>query len=114
MSHSYSLGASVTGTSDVGGLVGWHNHQGRTISHSFSTSEVSGSDVHSVGGLVGASAEHGMADTSYWDTQISGLTYSAGGNGVHRCRMKCGSKSRSMVGILMTYGPSGKELMYLT
>ena len=74
---SYSA-ASVADGSDTGGLVG-SNFSG-TIIASYSIGSVS--DYNGVGGLVGSNfADRGTARDSYWDTQTSGQSESAGGEG---------------------------------
>ncbi|MDD2368379.1 MAG: YDG domain-containing protein, partial [Sulfuricurvum sp.] len=73
---SYAAG-SVTGDGyAVGGLVG--NNFGSTISGSFATGSVTGSSG-SVGGLIGVSA--GTVVSSFWDTETTGQSVSAGGAG---------------------------------
>ena len=74
---SYSA-ASVADGNDTGGLVG-SNFAG-TIIASYSIGSVS--DYNGVGGLVGSNfADRGTARDSYWDTQSSGQSESAGGGG---------------------------------
>ncbi len=80
ISDSFAVGA-VTGASTVGGLVGFN--QG-LIADSYSTGLPTGSA--STGGLVGSQATGPLvvlaeAVESFWDTQRSGLTTSAGGSG---------------------------------
>ena len=65
----------VEGPNDVGGLVG-HNNAG-IIKNCYSVGHVQGLDY--VGGLIGKVSEDGMVITSFWDTQTSGQTTSAGG-----------------------------------
>ena len=80
---SYSA-ASVADGSNTGGLVG--SNFGGTIIASYSIGSVSdyngvGGFVE-VGGLVGSNfADQGTARDSYWDTQTSGQSESAGGEG---------------------------------
>ena len=75
---SYST-ASVAGVYDIGGLVG-SNFSG-TIIASYSTGNVS-NDFGDIGGLVGSNfADRGTTRDSYWDTQTSGQSESAGGEG---------------------------------
>ncbi len=71
--NCYAKGA-VSGGSQVGGLVGY-NLRG-TIVNTFSAGPVEGSTTF--GGLVG-SASGGSVTASFWDTQKSGLSSSAGG-----------------------------------
>ena len=74
---SYVTG-SVSGTGKVGGLAG-DNFGGRILT-SYSTGSVTGTGV--VGGLVGGNfGNTGTATDSYWDTQTSGQSESAGGEG---------------------------------
>ena len=74
---SYST-ASVTSDGAVGGLAK-SNFGGRILT-SYSTGSVTGTGV--VGGLVGGNfGNTGTATDSYWDTQTSGQSESAGGEG---------------------------------
>jgi hypothetical protein len=89
VSNSYSIG-SVTGYEYVGGLIGW-NWGG--VSNSYSTGSVTGSLV--VGGLLGDNLgdneEAGGVDNvsnSFWDTETSGQTTSAGGTGKTTAEMQ--------------------------
>ena len=80
---SYSA-ASVADSSNTGGLVG-SNFVGRIIA-SYSIGSVSDYDgvggFVEVGGLVGSNfADRGTARDSYWNTQTSGQSESAGGQG---------------------------------
>jgi len=83
ITNSYST-VSVTGASGVGGLVG-HNHEG-TITACYSTGSVSGT-VGPVGGLVGF-VRYGEIIYSFWDTETSGLSESAGGTPKTTAEMK--------------------------
>jgi len=83
VSNCYSTG-SVTGNERVGGLVGsnWHS---ATVSNSYSTGSVTGNNR--VGGLVGQNYE-GTVSNSFWDTETSGQSTSAGGTGKTTSEMK--------------------------
>jgi len=106
MSNSYSTG-DVAGDQYVGGLVGYN---GDTLSKCYSTGNVTGyyagglvgqnsgtvdnsystgnvTDSSGVGGLVGYSSG-GTATNSFWDTETSGQTTSAGGTGKNTTEMK--------------------------
>jgi hypothetical protein len=77
--NSHSAGTiSASSASKVGGLVGC-SEELAVISNSFSTGfvDATGSEV---GGLVG-SLGSGTVTASYWDTETSGQTSSAGGTG---------------------------------
>lgn len=74
ITNCYANG-SVSGTSHVGGLVG--QSQDVSVTNCYSTGLVSGS---SRGGLFGYAS--GTITSCFWDTQTSGITTSAGGNGV--------------------------------
>ena len=76
ISASYATG-SVTGGSQAGGLVGYN--QGGSITASYATGPVSGNLY--VGGLVGDNDSGTTIAASYWDTQVSGLSISDGGEG---------------------------------
>jgi hypothetical protein len=81
VSNSYSTG-SVTGEAKTGGLMGinWG-----TVSNSYSTGSVTGNDY--TGGLVGVNTE-GTVSNSFWDTETSGLSTSAGGTGKTTAQMQ--------------------------
>ncbi len=74
ISGSYATGV-VTGWQYVGGLVGGNSSN---ITASYATGSVIGNSY--VGGLVGRRIS-GNVTNSYWDTQTSGLSRSAGGGG---------------------------------
>ncbi|MGA2091903.1 MAG: M6 family metalloprotease domain-containing protein [Sedimentisphaerales bacterium] len=68
----------------IGGLVGINSS---SISNCYSTGTVSGDDEsEDVGGLVGYN--YGSVVSSFWDTQTSGQTTSAGGTGRTTAQMK--------------------------
>ena len=76
---SYATG-NVTGNTRVGGLVGGTSTFSTTITASYSTGSVIGNS--DVGGLVGYNFTDGLqVIASYWDTQTSGQSTSAGGEG---------------------------------
>jgi hypothetical protein len=81
IANAYSMG-NVTGDDRVGGLVG--RQVGSTIDNSFSAGQVVGNT--NVGGLVGDNS--GVISNSFWDTEISGQTASAGGTGKTTAEMK--------------------------
>ena len=76
INNSYSTG-QVTGTSRIGGLVGTRSG---TVSNSYSTGQVSKTGTPLIGGLVGIQ-DAGATNNSYWDTDTSGVTISASGEG---------------------------------
>ncbi len=79
---SYATG-SVTGRDDVGGLIGSANAPGVVVTASYATGAVTGTT--NAGGLIGRARTSGQGTTtftdSYWDTESSGLSASAGGEG---------------------------------
>jgi len=79
--HSYATGA-ITGDNYLGGLVA-SNSDG-TITNCYATGTVSGQDY--IGGLIGKNP--GTIYLSYWDTQTSGLSQSAGGVGLTTDQMQ--------------------------
>ncbi|MCD4828917.1 MAG: hypothetical protein K8R90_05750, partial [Candidatus Cloacimonetes bacterium] len=81
ISNCYSAG-SVSGDIYTGGLVGWNNYA--TINNSYSTGSVSGTIL--VGGLVGLNS--GTVTASFWDTETSGQSTSAGGTGKTTAEMQ--------------------------
>jgi hypothetical protein len=85
--NCYSAG-SVTGNNRVGGLVGLNEGGYRafsTIRNCYSTGTVSG--MSSVGGLVGGKS-YGEVTASFWDTQTSEQSASAGGTGKTTAQMQ--------------------------
>ena len=92
VSNSYSTG-NVTGDEKVGGLVGkneavswWFDDVNEgDVSDSYSTGNVTGSS--DVGGLVGKN-EGGTVIDSFWDTETSAQSTSAGGTGKNTTEMK--------------------------
>jgi hypothetical protein len=75
VANTYSIGA-VTGNDALGGLVGWNTFDA-TIVSSYSAGAVSGFGF--IGGLTGDN--DGTVSNSFWDTDASGRTTSAGGMG---------------------------------
>jgi hypothetical protein len=85
--NCYSTGP-VSGTEEVGGLVGliWEG----SITNCYSTGLVSGTEE--VGGLVGYDKwENGVINSSYWDIETSGQITSAGGIGKSTAVMQMAS-----------------------
>jgi hypothetical protein len=83
VTHCYAIG-SVEGNTYVGGLVG-QVERGNAYK-SYSTGSVSGSQY--VGGFVGHIRVLGRVSQSFWDTQTSGQTTSAGGTGKTTVQMQ--------------------------
>jgi hypothetical protein len=85
---SEAFGAAATGDyGNAGGLVG-SAMAGSSIAQGLSIGPVSGGDTFpSLGGLVG-SLFAGTVKKSYWDTQTSGLTTSAGGVGLTTAKLR--------------------------
>jgi hypothetical protein len=81
MDNCYSTG-NVTGGLWVGGLMGGN---AGTVSNSYSTGSVTGNVL--VGGLVGWN-EEGTVSDSFWDTETSGQSTSAGGTGKNTTEMQ--------------------------
>lgn len=82
ITSSYSAG-SVSGTGhSIGGLVGWNYG---TITSSYSRGSVSG--TWEIGGLVGGSYGS-ITMSSFWDTETSGQSISAGGIGLTTSQMQ--------------------------
>ena len=72
--YSYS-NSNVSGTSEVGGLVG--DTSSSYINKSYSTGSVTGG-FSNVGGLVGSNDEYSTVADSYWNTETSNQSTSAG------------------------------------
>jgi hypothetical protein len=82
ISNCYAAGA-IKGSDSVGGLIGY---QGSTVWACYSTGKVVGTGGN-IGGLAGYKYS-GQCISSYWDTQASGMTTSAGGVGKSTAEMK--------------------------
>jgi len=83
ISNSYSKGSVIEGNSNVGGLVGINISC--PIINSYSISYVIGNN--NVGGLIGYIL-YPNVQNSFWDTQTSGQTTSAGGTGKTTAEMQ--------------------------
>jgi hypothetical protein len=82
VTNCYAAG-EVAGDYDVGGLVGMNDHS--TITRCYSSGSVSG--YMYIGGLLGWNYSGTTAD-SFWDTDTSGQSWSAGGTGKTTAEMK--------------------------
>ncbi|WP_164970313.1 two-partner secretion domain-containing protein [Halarcobacter ebronensis] len=82
--NSYAAG-SVSGDLGTGGLLG-SNESGSKVENSYSTGTVTG--LNDKGGLVGWS--NATVSNSFWDTQKSGQSSSAGGTGLTTAQMSYG------------------------
>ncbi len=80
--NCYATG-SVSGLESVGGLIG--RDDGYTLAACYAAGSVSGTDPN-VGGLVGSG--HGLAVMSYWDREASGQASSAAGKGKTTAQMQ--------------------------
>jgi flagellin-like protein len=99
ISNSYSTG-NVSGEEQVGGLVGYNYG---TVSNSYSTGNVTG-ESYDVGGVVGFN-DNGNISNSYWDTEATGQSSSAGlpdSNGLTTSQMQGSSASTEMIGFDFT------------
>lgn len=88
INDSYSMANVRAVTSDVGGLVGYTNAGAGAIVNTFSTGYVS--PVTNSGGLIGRSEDPGVASTSYYDMQTSGMSNSASGVGLTTAQLQSG------------------------
>ena len=82
ISDAYASG-SVVGTDQVGGLVGFNS--GGTIDKTYAIGAVSGTG--NIGGLIGLDTL-GSTTASFWDTQTTGQSASAGGTGLITAELK--------------------------
>jgi The GLUG motif len=81
ITNSFAIG-NVSGAQNVGGLIGMNKSSSFQLSNSYSAGEVTATANKAVGGLVGYDDLNGKSTAnSYWDTQNSGQTTSAGGIG---------------------------------
>lgn len=83
ISDCYSTSQVNSGGNYIGGLMGY-NWEG-PITNCYSTGTVKGG--YDVGGLVGGNSQ-GLVSNSFWDIETSGLTESAGGNGITTDQMQ--------------------------
>ena len=91
---SYATG-SVTGSENVGGLIGSVLRVSVRVIASYSTGAVTGTT--NAGGLIGGSPANLVVTDSYWDTESSGLSTSAAGEG------KTGAELRAPTGYASIY-----------
>jgi len=77
LANSFSAAGSVTGTSYTGGLVGFLSNS--SFGRCYAAKALSGQDH--TGGLIGDFVGGINYGESYWDTEVSGLTTSACGEG---------------------------------
>ena len=91
VSQSYATG-EVKGNVGVGGLAGFNYG---SITHSFSSGTVSGTDpdTDELGGLAGYKRNASIAINSYWDTETSKQLGSQGGQGRTTSEMKTSGAS---------------------
>jgi len=75
--NAYALG-DVSGGTSTGGLVGVNNGTNSEINSSYAAGNVSGTDTSRTGGLVGSNQNGAIVSNSYWDTETTGQTNSAG------------------------------------
>ena len=81
VSNSYATGAvTAPGGGSVGGLIGYNN--GSSVTSTYATGHVSGA----VDGLIGTNS--GTVTSSYYDTQTTGQTGSAGGAGLTTAQLQ--------------------------
>ena len=95
VSNSYSTG-SVIGTDFVGGFVGYNGYfdESSTIYNSYSIGIVTGSGI-SVGGFLGVN-DYSSVFNSFWDTQTSCWSTSAGGTGKTTVEMQSAATYTSL------------------
>lgn len=81
ITNCYATGNATTGGGgNAGGLVGWETSGGKVIS-SYSIGQAINNGKGKVGGLVGGIGK-GSVSQSYWNTETSKLSKSAGGTGL--------------------------------
>jgi hypothetical protein len=109
VSKCYATGG-VTGNDNVGGLVGYNGGGTGTVSNSYSIGTVTGTEP--VGGLVGDNS--GNVSGSFWDTETSGQSTSAGGTGKTTAQMKSittfSGAGWSIIGVA---SPSTRNITYI-
>ena len=96
VSNSSAFGGITGSGVEVGGLVGGNYG---TVSNSYATGSVSGS-ADPIGGLVGNNDERAEVSESYWDTQATGQSSSAGSaKGLTTAEMTGGAARGNMTGL---------------
>ena len=85
IADSYATGAA-SGTQAVGGLVG--TQSGGTVARTYAVGPVSGSS--GTGGLIGTATGTPSVTNSYYDTQTTGQSGSAGGTGLTTAQLTSG------------------------
>ena len=96
------VSVQVTGTDDVGGLVG---SNGGAVSGSFTTGKVSGDD--DVGGLVGANLSDGAVSASYSTVQVTGDDRIGGTAGLNNGEVRAAYATGRVVGDSLVGGLIG-------
>lgn len=86
INNSYAISESINGGQAVGGLVGYLSNGSITNSYAVTQNITSFFDPE-MGGLVGAGNGMSVA-SSFWDTETSNLTWSAGGEGKTSAQMR--------------------------
>jgi len=98
ISESYATGV-VNGSTAVGGLAG--RNRDATINESYAAGRVNGSNE--VGGLVGLNSDDATVDDSYWDTETTGQSTSAGNAlGLNTSEMTGSAATNNMIGFDFT------------
>jgi len=87
LEKSFAAGRARGGVSaKVGGLVGYQDRG--TVTESYSVGAVGGGASAVLGGLVAEQIAGATVSNSYWDTNTSGLTASAGGTGTTTVQLR--------------------------
>lgn len=94
VADSYAVG-DVSGSTNVGGLVGDNAGPSPDVKRTYAAGEVSGST--NVGGLVGNGSDAAVED-SYWDTESTKQSASAGGTGLPCADMTGSDAETNMAG----------------
>jgi PGF-CTERM protein len=89
-----SASVIVTGSDGVGGLIGFNSG---TVRETFASGTVTGSE--DVGGLVGTNGEEGTVQDSYYDLNATGQATSAGGTGLTTAQMTGEAARTNMSGL---------------
>jgi len=97
VSDSYATG-SVEGDEDVGALIGFNGDS--TVKTSYATGSVEGNE--DVGGLIGFERGGTAVSDSYWDTEATGQSTSAGGTGLNTSEMISSAARTNMTGFDFT------------
>ncbi len=81
--------ADVSGGFGVGGILGYAMGVGSSVERSYAVGSVTGSPAYSVGGVVGYANNPVVITSSYWDSDVNGITTASNGEGKTTFELQC-------------------------